>query len=262
MRHHFVVASTALIASSAAADINGFGDFSDFSINLGDGQSSPLLDPDQGIIRITNDPGQSRSIFHNVRQDITEFTASFTYWTVGEATSPFGATFVVHNSPGGANAVAPYNSSGVTTRFGLSGAFGPFNRSVAASLEFGSLSSESSSTGVYRDGNVGGGSEPTDPVDIFSQNPIDVTVSYDGSLLRSRFSDTVTGQTFTFATGINIESFVDDSFAYVGFTASGGGGGNPDLNQYISNFRFTVPTPGSLAALSLFGGLVACRRRR
>ena len=101
----YLVNITSLV-TTVHADITGFGTFSNFTINRTDTGSAPTLTP--GMIRMTSlgEP-QSRSIYFNTVQNISKFTASFTYRSVegpvGGFSTKYGATFVVQNSPGGLN---------------------------------------------------------------------------------------------------------------------------------------------------------------
>lgn len=118
--------------------------------------------------------------------------------------------------------------------------------------------SGSSSSAVYTDGQVGGGSTGTTPLDLFAGRSIEVTVSYDGSLLHTHMLDPVSGSVFDSWSPIDIAAFVGGETAYVGFTASTNG--NAATDQYFSNFRFTtVPAP---ATLPLLGALALGARRR
>lgn len=246
------------LSAVALGDIVGFGDFSGFSVNQDDSAAAPLLEP--GRIGLTNRARfESRSIFYTIRQDITQFTASYTFEALGDPSAPFGACFVVQNSPGGPQTVARYSASGVTTKLGYTDTFGAFNRSSAVSMEYGSLTAGSSSTALYRDGGVGGGSSDTSPLHLFSGNPIDVTIVYNGTTLRRTFTDRVTGESFQQLSAVNIPSIVGGTTAYVGFVATSGT--NPNTEQWLSNFTFAVPSPGATAVLGMMA-LGMGRRRR
>jgi len=252
-------AAFGLAASPAAiADIMGFGDFSQFSINQADGASGPTVGPN--TIRLTNQAeGESRSIFHRTRQPITEFQASFTYRASGTPTGEFGACFVIQNSGQGPQSVATPLASGIPTHFGYSDLWGTFANSVAISLEYGWLTNNSSSTGRYTHGFVGGGSNNTAPLNLFSGNPIDVSVTYNGTLLSVRQRDTVTNAVFDVGYLINIPQFVGRNDAYVGFTASTNR--NTMTNQDFTNLQFRgVPEPSSLLLTAT--ALAAFARRR
>lgn len=242
----------------ALADIAGFGDFTGFSINQDDASAAPSLAI--GRIGLTNRAArESRSIFYNTKQDITQFTASYTFEALGTPASPFGACFVMQNSSAGPLSVARYHASGIFTQFGYSDLFGVFGRSSAVSMEYASLAAGSSSTGLYRDGQVGGGSSSTNPVNLFSGHPIDVSLVYNGTILRQTFTDRVTGQSFERLSAVNLPSIVQGTTAYVGFVATSGN--NANTEQWFSNFSFTVPAPGGVGVIGL-GAIAGLRRRR
>lgn len=253
-----------LVAATAArGDIVGFGDFSpaDWSINVNDFASRPGQFPPEKIMLTGQAPFECRSIFNNTRQGVTGFTASFTYQELGTPDGgSFGACFVIQNCFDGPKTVAAPSVSGINTKFGYSDFYDTFFRSVAVSLEFDTLGGHSSSTGQYRDGFVGGGSNSTAPLNLFSGNPIDITLTYANGGLHESMRDTVTGQTFNALYTIDIPLAVGGSTAYVGFTASTNF--NNTTEQYFSNFRFTgVPEPTSVAG-GVVALLAAARTRR
>ncbi|MCA9243655.1 MAG: hypothetical protein KDA32_06875 [Phycisphaerales bacterium] len=243
----------------AQADFVGFGDFSDFSVNKADGASGPELIGD--TIRITNQAvHESRSVFHLQRQNVTQFEASYTYRFVGDTPIGigFGAAFVLQNAANGPMTVAAPDVSGVATNFGYTDFFGTFHPSIGVTLEAGSLGAGSSSTGQYVDGGFGGSSS-TSPVNIFSGNPIDVRLSYNGTLLREIITDTVTGATFQQGFFVDIPARVGGNMAYVGLTAATRG--NNMTEQYFSDLTFSgMPEPSAVFGLIL--GTVALYRRR
>lgn len=150
--------------TTAFGDISGFADFSQFRINQGDGAAAPGLG--DGWIRLTsNTDEQRRSILHTTRQDISQFTASFTYRAIGSHNvSNFGACLVFQN-----------NADGVRALGGTPLGYGGMTRSVATSLETGQHGFNA--TGVYRNGVVAGGAASVAPIDFLSGHDIDVTVS-------------------------------------------------------------------------------------
>lgn len=252
-----LVAGLAGSAHNAAADINGFGNFSQFSINKADTASDPSLGPNS--IRLTSAGGiESRSIFYNTPQSIGQFSASFTYRASNLPANSFGVCFVLQNSVSGAKTVA---STG--WQLGYGDQWGTFSRSIAVSLESVGQPSGPTYTGLYSNGTVGGGALPTAPVTFSSGNPIAVTIAYDGFLLHSTFIDKVTGASFESFFAPNIPLTVGGPNAFVGFVAGNGGTnfGSDGAEQFISDFTFTsVPAPGSAIVLGL--GTLAARRRR
>lgn len=84
----------------AQAGITGFGDFSGFTFNKGPLDSGPSPNIAPGQIEITDNAGnETRSLFYNVPQPISSFTASFTYREVGgSSAAPQGVTFCLQNT--------------------------------------------------------------------------------------------------------------------------------------------------------------------
>lgn len=261
-----IVASILLtfaIPAIARADIVGFGDFSGFSVNQSDPNSAPNVAP--GLIHLTNQgSGEVRSIFSLARQDISKFSASFTYRALGnpQNVQTFGACFVVHTSVQGATVVS-HDLGGVDPTFGYTDNNGTIHPSAAISLEYGHLALNSSSTGLYTNANVGNGALSTSPLNLFSGDPINATITYDGHLLTEMLTDNVTNGSFTSSYIANLPSILGSSTAYVGFTANTKA--NAQGAQDFSGFQFTsgaVPEPSGTFAIASLSGLLMTRRRR
>ena len=130
--------------------------------------------------------------------------------------------------------------------FGASG----INPSAEISLEINS--GNPGWSGFYTNGNIGGGSASTSPVNFFSGDPINVTLTYNGSVLHENLLDTVTAASYDASYVTNLPSILGRSDVFVGITASSG-----DVNchaaQEFSNFHFTssVPEPSTLVLLGL-----------
>lgn len=256
-----VVIGLSMVPTRAHADINGFGDFSNFTFNQSDGNANPTISP--GVIHLTNAAaGEVRSVFDDTPQNISQFTASFGFQAVADPTNPpaeFGATFIIQND--GVNQVAT-NDEGIGGTFGYQNWRIVYGQSVAISLEDASLSSNSSATALYSGGVLGGGANSTSPVNLFNGDLIDVTLSYNGSILHENLLDTVSDASFDEYYVANIPSLVDSSTALIGFTAN-----TADTNGAMdfSNLQFTssVPEPCSagLVALGTILGLGMRQRR-
>lgn len=209
------------------------------------------MDIPGGSIHLTpSGAGALRSIFCADRQDASQFTASFDYRALNVNSYSYGACFVIHNDPRGALAVA--NSA---DGYGFSG----ITNSVAISLEF--ASGGLSSTGLYTGGTVGGGAAPTNPLVIQSGHLINVTLTYNGSILHERLFDTVTSASFDRDYVVNVTGMVGSSTAYVGLAATNYI--NAYADQYFSNFRFgPVPSPAPILAAGFGMSAFTLRRRR
>jgi hypothetical protein len=251
----------------------GFGNFSGFTVNVNDSGSAPTLS--NGSIEIVNAQSnglsaesEDRSIFYNVPQNISSgFTASFVY--TGQqngadesgASYETGACFVLQNSGSGASAIGSSLGCGYS---------GFPTTSCAVTLELGSTAS-----GYFTKGNYNGGSPSVNPVNLNSGDPIDVTLTYNGTLLSESLLDTATGQSYnaSFLVSTQLSTLLGSSDAYVGFAANyfNGGfgfGGPSSENESISNFQFTTeatPEPSTVVLLGAAGIAVlplAWRRRK
>jgi hypothetical protein len=246
-----LLVAIALVPSSTRADISGFGSFADWEVNQVDSGAAPGLGANS--IRLTTRGGsvQGRSIFHTLPQVITgPFTASFTYRTADLLGSGYGGTFVLQNDDRGSDAVG-----GTSGSLGYTG----IRNSVAISLELGNGIVPRS--GLYFDGSIGGGAPSLGSVNLFSGNPIDVTITYDGDQLHVDYLDTITSASVSEAHSVDLPSVLGGPNAFVGFTASTGGSGSAE--QHFSNFQFsTVPEPSSIVLLAAGGGALAVRRWR
>jgi hypothetical protein len=246
-----IVAAVGLAALCPLARADLFGmDPSTFTYNQRDAQTPAAVGP--GSINITNGgPGEVRSIWFNARQDISSFTASFTYRATSiSATGPHqGIAFVIQNNAAGTGWVS---TGGFPYNVGYAG----LTQSAAVTLETDTGPGVTDS-GFYTNGATGGGSPGTWPVNAFDFLPIHVTITYAGSLLTVSMTDGVhTMASQNYLVG-SLASTIGSSTAWIGFVAGTGGGSN----QTISDFSFTaVPTPGAAALLGL--GLMACPRRR
>jgi hypothetical protein len=240
------------LATDARADINGFGNFSGFTINQNDNGPSPTVSA--GNIRLTNAGAvtETRSIFYGTPQPVGHFTASFTYQalngTVPDEDS--GICFVLQNAPTGVHAI------GSSFAYYLGYGQGNVSPSAASSLELGlDFSSVASASGMYTNGSVGVGSAPsTSPVNLESGDPINVTLSYNGSILQETLLDTTTSATYTNGYLTNLPATLGNSTALVGFTGGMNGSFGPD--QYISNFQFVTSVPEPSTAILLSVGMI------
>jgi len=238
-----------LVASSVAhADIVGFGDFSGFTVNQNDTGSPPTISG--GTIQLTSANNETRTIFYDTPQNISiDFTVSFTFKANGVST---GASLVLQDSASGASAIGPYLDP-----FGYQ--FFP-GKSIGLTLEGGNNAS-----GLYTDGNYGGGSPSTSPVNLSSGDPINVSLTYNGSTLQESLLDTKTNGSYSksFLILTPFSTVLGASTAYVGLAATST---SNNAGYYFSNLQFTtspVPEPSTLALLgvSAIGFLASVWRR-
>lgn len=239
-----VLGAAVLFLSPVRASIAGFGDFANFTINIGDTGASPavtILPGDASSINIINGGGEHRSIFDNTPQPISSFTASFTFQASGG--NPDGTAFIIQGSSSGPNAL------------GFGDGYGGITSSVAIPLELDN--GGGTDTGLYTNGNTGG-TTSSNPVAIFSNHPINVSLSYNGSLLSEMLTDSTTSATYSASYLVNIPSLVGGTTATVGFGSSS----NFGSTQTISNFQFSAaPEPATWSVIAASGILVLCRRR-
>jgi len=257
------VASVGLLSAitGAQAAINGFGDFSGFSYNHTDSATPPAISP--GKIDLTGTTGREvRTLFYSTPQNVSSFTASFTYQLLNHrdtyaGNDGFGASFVLENAAAGPNAIGDANAMGT---YGLSG----IGNSAAVTLEsYDNFGVNGSNSGYYTNGNVTGGSPSTAPVFPLSGDPINVVISFDGSKLTESMVDSVTLASYRTTILANPLTAVGGTTAYVGFAAVTNGNAYGD--QYFSNFAFgplSVPEPSSAAFAATAAGLLGLRRRR
>lgn len=250
-----LAASAITIVPTARGDIVGLNSLTGWSYNTGDTGSPPVIVTSDEI-QFTTGPNNRRSVWFNTPQNIGAFTATFTYRASSISASAVrqGLTFAVHNDPA---SLAALGSGG--SGFGYAG----IGQSAAVTIET-DTSPARTYNGLYTGGVLGGGSAQTTPVNAFSFQPIDVTITYSGSVLSVSIvqgANTFGPQNYVVG---SLPAIVGGSTAYVGFTAAtfntlGSGGG---ANQFISNVRFTsVPTPAGLPLL-LVGSAAAGWRRR
>ena len=214
------------MAGLGQASIAGFGDF---TLNGGATVSGGTLTLTDGQF------AEARSAFDNTLQDITGFSAQFTYQAT-DGTNPRadGVTFVIQNDPRGVHALS---ESGSGLGYGAAGNPGapPITPSVAVEfnlfLQPGINVRTNGATGSYIS---------TAPVDLNSSHPIQATLSYDGVNLVVALLDTVNNNAFSRSFPISIPVTVGASFAYVGFTGATGGFSSI---QTISGFSYSPVAP-------------------
>ncbi|MGA2259791.1 MAG: PEP-CTERM sorting domain-containing protein [Thermoguttaceae bacterium] len=236
LRHHCLAAALAALPFVTTVAHAGFisgPNWSGFTINVDDSGNPPTIDTGNGVVHLTNGSSEFRSVFYDTPQDVAQFTASFTY----QDSSPFGgACFVLENAPNGAQAC----TTGDYAYGGMAG------KSLAVTLD-----SYDNVSGFFTDGSVGSGSLPTSPVNLGSNDPIDVTLVYSGSLLRESLLDTATHASYdtSYLITTPFPSILGGSTAYVGLTA----GQDDSTNQSFSNLQFTsaVPEPSTIVLLGV-----------
>jgi hypothetical protein len=222
----------AAVMVTARADITGFNNGVNFTLNSPDGGGSIS----GGTATLTNNQSfEATSVYYDTPQSISGgFQASFTYQATGGSNGfglADGMTFVLQNE--GLNAVGGSGSG-----LGYSG----IAPSAAVALD---IWSPFIGTAYATNGNIGSFTS-TSPVNLDSTDPIAVLLSYNGTtnVLTETLTDTTTSATFSTSYTSDLASVLGAGTAYVGFT---GGTGAGSSTQTVSNFTFgSIPEPTSL----------------
>ena len=190
---------------------------------------------------------ESSSIFTQSVQNIQKFSTQFTF----QLTNPTadGFTFTIQN-------VSP-------TTIGIPGiglSYQGINNSVAVKFDLWNNSGEGiDSTGLYVNGAV-----PTIPSNDMTSTGINihngdiflVSLTYDGTTLTEKITDTVTSVSATYTYAINIPTTIGSNTAYVGFTGSTGGStSTQDLLTWSYSVLPSSPpvAPSNLMAMAASG---------
>ena len=186
--------------------------------------------------QLTNGGGnQSGSVWSQTVQNIQKFSTQFTF----QLTNPNadGITFCIQN-----------NASTTVGGFGIGLGYSGIAHSVAIKFDLYNNAGEGSdSTGVFVNGAV-----PTIPsnnmtgsaINLHSGDVFLVLLTYDGTTLTEKITDTVTSLSDTFTYAINIPTTIGSNTAYVGFT---GGTGGATATQSILTWVYS-PLPTTLPA--------------
>jgi hypothetical protein len=238
------------LVPATRADITGFNNLVGWSYNQGDAGTPATFGQD--FIQITTGgANQVRSVWFNTPQAISEFTATFTYRaaSIGPAAVRQGVSFIIQTDPRGTAAIgAAFNSTG----FGFDG----ITPSAGVTIEL-DTGPGLTYSGFYRNGIIGTPAVTT-PLNAFQGRDIEVSIVYNGTSIAVSMHDSVnTFPTQNYLVSPSFAAALGSSAALVGFGASTGA--QNGCNQFISNFRYTVPAPGTAALLAL--GMCVRRRR-
>lgn len=262
MYHPGILGLTALaafgLAAGARADIGGFNGGTGFTLNSSGTPGVPSVSG--GTATLTDGGGsENASLFFNTPQNISVFSASFTYQAGGSRAGD-GFAFVLQNDTRG---VASLGQGGGSLGYGGTRAITP-----SAAVEF-NLYAPSGGVGTnFQTGGVTGAYNSTGGLSFAGGDPINVSLTYNGTTLFESLTDTTAKTSYSTSYATNLAGAVGGSTALVGFT---GGTGAANSVQTISNFQFTAgaPVPESSTTVSLglllalgMGGLVAAGRRR
>jgi hypothetical protein len=196
---------------------NGFSSAAALSLKGGAAVTNNLLQ-----LTLASAPASAGVAWFTTPVDITGFTTDFNFQLLSAKADGF--TFAIQNV--GTSAVGP-NGSGLGYGASHPGGTGGIAKSVAVKFDLYNNNGESpDSTGFYTSG-----ASPTVPatdmtpsgVMLNSGHVMHAHITYDGTNLTLLLTDTVTSQSFTTTSAINIPSIVGSGTAYVGFTAGTGG---------------------------------------
>jgi Legume lectin domain/Chitobiase/beta-hexosaminidase C-terminal domain len=214
------VATAAYTIQTAGTTINfpnGFSSAAALSLKGGAAVTNNLLQ-----LTLASAPASAGVAWFTTPVNITGFTTDFNFQLLSAKADGF--TFAIQNV--GTSAVGP-NGSGLGYGASHPGGTGGIAKSVAVKFDLYNNNGESpDSTGFYTNG-----ASPTVPatdmtpsgVQLNSGHVMHAHITYDGTNLTLVLTDTVTSQSFTTTSAINIPSIVGSGTAYVGFTAGTGG---------------------------------------
>jgi fibronectin type 3 domain-containing protein len=195
--------------------------------------------------------GQAGSAFVSSPMDVTKFATTFTFKVPAGSTSD-GIMFVIQ----GAGPTALGRSGGL---LGFSDGAGNIKQSVGIKFDlFSNVGEGPNSTGLYLNGavpeNVGSIDLTGSGVDFHSGDPFLVNMTYDGTTLSVKITDTVTGNLAFQSYTASIPAIVGGNTAYVGFTAATG---TVAALLDIVNWTFAPNAAETPAAPSGLGGSAA-----
>jgi LysM repeat protein len=186
-------------------------------------------DLDDSRLQLTNgEPGEAGAAWYYEPVNIQAFTTEFSFQLSNPAAD--GITFAIQGN---------YNFSLGDAGSGLG--YQGIANSIAIKFDLYSNAGEGpDSTGLYT-----GGVSPTVPaidlsttgIDLHSDDTMDITLTYNGTILSMIITDMVTGAAYSTSWTVNIPSFVGGNTAYAGFT---GGTGGLASSQKILTWVYTT----------------------
>lgn len=267
----FIAGAAALLvlgffSGAASANLVGFSGFAAANTNGQAGSPSDTYGGGATTFTLTSGNGaggEATSGFATAAQNIQSFTASFTYQATNLGgccgTGADGITFVLQNDSRGDSALG-----GAGGALGYGGNGGPTTITPSAAIEL-NIFTNSPPTGVagesfQTDGGIpaNGSYNSSSPINLRSGDPINVSITYDGTTLREKLTDPTAGTIYSNSYLVNLPSLLGANSALVGFT---GGDGGATSQQVVSNFSFTVPEPTCLGLICVCSGLALAHRR-
>jgi hypothetical protein len=244
---------------------NGFGNAAGLTLN---GSASIA----SGAANVVPDTYYSAgSMFSSSPVNIQNFATTFTILMTSSSTLADGMTFTIQGS-------SPTALGGTGSGLGygpdLFGYTDPAFIPASVAIKFGDHleagDPSGNCTGLFTDGAapLGGVDLTGTGVNLDSQQPIKVAMTYDGTDLAVDITNLDTGNSASQTYPVDIPSYVGGDMAFVGFTA---GTGYYDSNESVLSWTLgpsapsAVPEPTSFtmaAAACALAGVSAARRRR
>ncbi|MBV8781983.1 MAG: hypothetical protein JO353_11350 [Phycisphaerae bacterium] len=222
-RQLFTAFAYSNFASTAGIALNGFG--------------SAAPTSSSNLILTDGSTNEARSALYTTPVPIGTFTSHFVIdpTNASGANAGDGMTFVIDNG-------STTDIGGTASNLGYgAGTFGA--HSVAIALDFFDQTGIGTHFQVVQGGTTPSASQNTLPVDFHNNQPIDATVTYDGTnLMLSLVDSTDSSKTFTQSEAIDLPAVLGSSTALIGFTA---GSGNATADQAIQSWNYAdTLTPG------------------
>jgi hypothetical protein len=204
------------------------------------------------VARLTDGGGsEAGSVFTKTKVPDTSFTTTFVLRDQPVSGAADSLSFVLQN-------VAPTALGGG----GGAGGYQGINNSIAVKFDLYSGGTHIPTTGLYLNGaspgeapGVGNAITMTG-INLGSGDPLQVTLTYNGTTLTELVRDTITGATFTYDWLVNIAGTIGSNSAYAGFTAgTGGQTAIMDVQSWTYN-SIPVPAVASLVATTATPNLV------
>jgi autotransporter-associated beta strand protein len=244
------------LALGSATSISGFGGTGiGFTVNSSGINGTPITND---VLTLTDgNSSEARTVFYNTPIDVAvPFTTSFVYKESegGSTALADGAAFILQN-----------DSRGLSALGAGGGGLGYLNITPSVAVQFELYTNNGGVGTALTTGGTIATNSSTSPVSLTSGHQIKVTLTYDGSNLLETLQDLTKGANYSrIYGGINLESAIGSSLAYVGFS---GATGSFNSKQTISSFSLTstgaapdniLPTTTALSiesgTLDLYGG--------
>jgi hypothetical protein len=194
------------------------------------------------VMRLTDGRnGEATSVFYNIPVGTGAFSTTFVLQDQPVSGAADSLSFVLQNDPRGTAALG--GSGGA-------GGYGGVTNSFAVKLDLYTHGSHNPSTGLF----TGGQAPDSDPtrdvpltgINLGSHDPIQITLTYDGTTLTEVVQDPFTGATFSHSYALNLAQVIGGPSAYVGFTGgTGGENAIQDIVRWAGQFSLALPAAPS-----------------